>query len=318
MAIMTVGLNPAIDRIVECPDFHIGGHQQVRQLARLASGKAANVNRALAQLETDSIATGFVGSDELDFFHEQLMSAGPGRILCRFVEVGGQTRENITILDPKRRIDTHLRDRGFTVTAAECALLEQRIFHELKPDDVVVFSGSLCLGLPDGYFEGLLDRCIGIGARLVVDSSGEALRVAATRRLWMLKPNLEELRQLVGADVSNAATAIRDAAAPLLRTAQNVLVSRGASGAVLLTGSPGSVEAYAGRWTRPDPPVRTVSCGDHLLAGYIAEICAGREVERALAGAIAVATARAMSERLDELDRSLLREAIGSVVVERV
>ncbi len=88
MAILTIGFNPAIDRILECPDFHIGGHQQAKQIARLAAGKAANVNRALAQLGTDSIATGFVGVDDLEFFHEQLMSTGPGRVLCRFVEVG--------------------------------------------------------------------------------------------------------------------------------------------------------------------------------------------------------------------------------------
>src|SRR5262245_53321915 len=127
MAILTIGFNPAIDRILECPDFHMGGHQPVRQIARLAAGTAANVSRALAQLSTDSIATGFIGAAERDFFHEQLLSTGPGRILCRFVDVLGKTRENITILDPRRRVETHLRDRGFAVTADEAALLEKKL-----------------------------------------------------------------------------------------------------------------------------------------------------------------------------------------------
>jgi len=189
MAILTVGFNPAIDRILECPDFHVGGHQQAGQIARLAAGKAANVNRALAQLSTDSIATGFIGAGDVEFFHEQLMSAGPGRILCRFVAVGGQTRENISILDPKRRLETHLRDRGFTVTAQEAGLLEGKIAHELKPGDVAIFAGSPCEGLPTRFFGDLIDRCLKQMARVVVDSSGETLRIASQKRIWMLKPD---------------------------------------------------------------------------------------------------------------------------------
>src|ERR1035437_10224555 len=180
MSIITIGFNPAIDRILECPEFHIGGHQQARQIARLAAGKAANVNRALAQLSTDSIATGFVGSDELEFFHEQLMPAGPGRILCRFVEVGSRTRENITILDPERRLETHLRDKGLSVTREESLLLEEKILHELKAGggggDIVVFAGSLCEGLDADYFSALLDKCVALGAKIAVDSSGESLQ----------------------------------------------------------------------------------------------------------------------------------------------
>ena len=161
MAIVTVGFNPAIDRILECPDFHVGGHQQARQIARLASGKAANVSRALAQVSVDSIATGFVGKDELEFFHEELLgSAGTGRILCHFVEVRGKTRENITILDPNRReagVETHIRDVGFTVTPQEITRLEQRLTHDLKSEDVAIFSGSLCPGLPKDYIATIAD-----------------------------------------------------------------------------------------------------------------------------------------------------------------
>ena len=47
MAIVTVGFNPAIDRVLECPDFHIGGHQAARQIARLAAGKAGKTPEKL-------------------------------------------------------------------------------------------------------------------------------------------------------------------------------------------------------------------------------------------------------------------------------
>jgi len=314
MAILTVGFNPAIDRILECPEFHIGGHQQARQIARLAAGKAANVNRALAQLGTDSIATGFVGAGEMEFFHEQLMSAGPGRILCRFVEVGGKTRENISILDPTRRLETHLRDRGFAVTSEEISFLEEKIAHALKPEDVVIFAGSLCEGLDDAYLGKLVARCRGTGAKVVVDSSGGPLKAAAQEPLWLLKPNLMELRQLLGVEVPNAASAVRDAVMPLMARIENILVTRGPMGAVLFTRD----GAYCARMATKDIPVRTVGCGDHLLAGFVAEAAAGRSMPDALATAMAVATARAVSQKMDEFDRATMIKAREQVVVERM
>ncbi len=314
MAILTIGFNPAIDRILECPGFHIGGHQQAKQIARLASGKSANVSRALAQLGSDSIATGFVGTEEIEFFHEQLMSAGPGRILCRFVEVGGETRENITILDPLRHVETHIRDRGFTVTATEIELLEKKIDHDLKPGDVAIFSGSLCQGLPDDFFGRLIDRCTALNAKVVVDSNGEPLKIAARKRLWVLKPNLEEIRQLLGVEVPNAAAALRDAAMPLLATIEHLLISRGPQGAVLLTPR----GSYSARSTSRNVPVRTVGCGDHLLAGFVSELAAGRDAERAFLTAMAVASARALSPKMDEYDPAIMQEALDTIAIEKI
>jgi 1-phosphofructokinase len=314
MAILTVGFNPAIDRVLECPGFHIGGHQHARQVARLASGKAANVSRALAQIGVDSIATGFVGSGELECFHEQLLSTGPGRILCRFVEVGGKTRENITILDSDRHIETHLRDRGFEVGPPEIGLLEKKIDHDLKPGDVIVFSGSMCPGLPEDYLGSLVERCVAAHARCVLDSNGDPLRRGAEKRLWVLKPNLEELRQLLGSDVPDEPAAIRDGARPLTSRIEHVLVSRGSRGAVLVMPQ----ACYVAHVITPVTPIRTVGCGDHLLAGFVSELAAGRDPSRALQVAIAVATARALSPKMDELDPEVIRTILPDIAIEEI
>jgi 1-phosphofructokinase len=314
MALFTIGFNPAIDRILECSGFHIGGHQKAHQIARLASGKAANVSRALAQLGVDSIATGFIGAADREFFHEQLLSVGPGRILCRFIDVGGKTRENITILDPKQHVETHIRDRGFSVTPEEVALLDHKIAHDVKPGDTVIFSGSVCQGLPFHYLAGLIDRCLNQQARIVVDSNGEALRQASTKQLWILKPNVDELRELLGTQVPNAALALRDAAKALLGNIENILISRGPLGALLLT----RAGSFSARANTKEPPVRTVGCGDHLLAGFVHELASGRDPERALATGVAVATARAISAKLDEVDGELLRAILSEVTTEQI
>lgn len=313
MAVVTIGFNPAVDRVLECPDFHLGGHQQASQVARLAAGKAANVSRALAQLGVDCLATGFVGTNELEYFHEQLMASGPGRILCRYVEVGGKTRENISVIDPVRKIETHLRDKGFAVTPPELQLLKHKIQHEIRSGDYAIFSGSLCDGVTIAEYGELLEHCVRKGARVAVDSSGEALAEAVRRGVWLIKPNLDELRTLIGRDIPNAATAIRDAVKPLLEKLQVVLVSRGPAGAVLVTRG-GSFSAHT---RKSDPAVRTVGCGDHLLAGFIAEVVAMREPKDGLVTGVGVATARALSTDMAEFSLEVAKLTIErNLVVE--
>jgi fructose-1-phosphate kinase PfkB-like protein len=78
-SVITVNLSTAIDRVLEVPDFRIGGHARVRQISRYPAGKAINVSRALARLGRTSIATGFVGQHEQDHFDRFLRSMSPGR-----------------------------------------------------------------------------------------------------------------------------------------------------------------------------------------------------------------------------------------------
>ncbi len=314
MAIVTIGFNPAIDRILECPDFHIGGHQSARQIARLAAGKAANVSRALALLGADSIATGFVGTEAIEYFHTELMATGPGRILCRFIEVGGKTRENISVLDPKRRVETHLRDLGFAVVAKECELLEKKIAHEVHSGDLAIFAGSLCEGLEPVYQSGLIEMCNKQGAKVAVDSSGDALREAIKCKLWLIKPNVEELCQLLGTAVEDTPEALCKSAQPLLTNIEQILISRGSKGAVLVTRNGN----WMGNVPTQRPPVRTVGCGDHLLAGFIAERIAGRDLEQALRMALAVATARALSTDMSEFSSQAVKDLQGEVVTKQL
>jgi 1-phosphofructokinase family hexose kinase len=314
MAIFTIGFNPAIDRILECPHFHLGGHQQARQLARLASGKAANVSRALAQVSVNSVATGFLGTADIALYHEQLLSCGPGKIACAFVEVRGKTRENITILDPINHRETHLRDRGFTVTPEEITLLEKRLAHDLKPGDIALFSGSLCPGLTDTYLASAVDFCTRLGVRVAVDANGKPMAIAARKKMWLMKPNLDELREILGMDVANETMAIRDAALQLLDTAEVVMISRGRSGAVLLTRD----ACYSGAALLDRPPVRTVTCGDHLVAGFVAGEIAGHDTEHNFRYAIGLATARALSKKLDEMDGEILGAALRSAEIKKI
>ncbi len=306
MSIITIGLNPAIDRIVAARRLTPGEHLPVTELARLAAGKAANVSRALALCGKNSTALGFVGRSYADWFTRQLTALGPGAIRCNFIKAFERTRENITILDTAAEVETHLRDAGCPVDAGAFEQFAVLLNKTIRRGDAVVFAGSLPPGFTTRQLVRLLKSCHAAGCRVAVDTSGAALQAAVRYPLWLIKPNLEELSELLGRRIKNNPPAIAAAAGPLLKTVENILVSRGAAGAVLVRRD----GFYTGRLLKKVKIVRTVACGDHLLAGFVAAAVDGAAPAECLRHALLVATARATSRNFGAFGSLLSAKAV--------
>jgi 1-phosphofructokinase len=282
--VVTVSLNPAIDRVIEVPNLALGGHQRGRTRSRQPAGKGVNVSRALAALGTRSIATGFLGHDDVELFERSL---DPSIVQAQFLAVEGRTRENITLVDPEQRIDTHVRDVGFTVHDTELARLRKKLALLCDEASLVLFCGSVPDGIDPPAFVQMLAACVGAGARVVVDTSGPFLAAASKLSLWMMKPNAAELGDLTGGSVDDAGGAIA-AAGALVDRIQTILVSLGSEGSVLLAGG----RVLRGRIAVPPERVRnTVGGGDCLLAGYVGGIANGLDVADAYRQALAVGAA---------------------------
>jgi 1-phosphofructokinase family hexose kinase len=289
--IITITLNPTIDRVMEVPGFRIGGHLPGRMRSRTPSGKAFNVSRALGLLGVTSTAAGWMGRDAIDSFEAAARAAGA---LPRFIPIDAPTRENITVLDTKRGVETHIRDAGPTITEADIEKLEHELAILSHPNAVVVFSGSTPPGVSAERFGKFVDQCIAKGARVAIDTSREPLAVAAQRAVWMIKPNLAELSELSGRELAGGQDVVA-AARELNTRIPVVVVTLGEEGACCLADG----QALHGKALLPHDQVRsTVGCGDAFMAGFLAEICATHGTpESAFRQALAVAAASAMNDQ---------------------
>jgi len=311
-SLITVGLNPAIDCVVRCEGFRVGQVNTGRQVARIAAGKAANVTRALALLGEDVLAMGFMGDCDWPFFKEQLHKLRPGAVACHFSILPQTTRQNITVLDGG--VETHIRLKGFEVAENDIVAIEKHLKEMLHAGDVVIFSGSLPQGLTAQRFGDLLDLTLAQGAKVAVDTAGAALAIALSKPIWIAKPNTEELAQAWGTGTLETVTDIKAAAEKRTSNVENLVVSRGKLGAVLISGG----NCYSGTVPAQQRVVRTVACGDHLLAGFVHGLWRGKDPMRALGQAVALATARAVSEDLEIVDSEKYSRLLEQVVVARV
>ncbi|NQU75204.1 MAG: 1-phosphofructokinase family hexose kinase [Planctomycetes bacterium] len=316
--IVTVCLNPSIDRIIEVDNFTIGEHQVGRELMRTPGGKAVNVSRVLANLNVPSTATGFMGAQNR-FNFEHLLT-GP-MITDEFVTLAGRTRENVTIVDPSRGQETHVRDVGLAVNEQALSALADKLTRLSTIGSIVIFAGSLPPGLTPDDLARLVRISAAAGARVAVDTSGPALAAMRDMPLWLIKPNRTELAQLLGLELHNTAdtadTAQILAAGRQARKCdkQNVLLSSGGEGAFLFTDRQvlhAQVDLPAGLL------LNTVGCGDALLGAFIAGLWRHLPIEQALSDACACAAASACTSVVAAFDPAIMQQLQSQVKLSKI
>jgi len=288
-SIVTIGLSPAWDVTCRGRDLDWGLHQVIDEQTILPAGKALNVSKALAWVGQSSIAAGLWGRDD----HEQMLTAVKNlwpSIRVKMTAVAAPTRKNITIVDSAGNKEMHLRDKSRLASAKTLKKLRADLKAIVSKGGICVFAGSM----PDS---GLLDDvirtvefCKNREAKVVLDTSGHPLKeIVDTGSVWLIKPNVEELRELLGEKVKDGPVSLAKAGRMLLDKVDIVLISRGAKGVVVVTKD----GAWQGRCAGRAKVLSTVGCGDFLLAGFLKGLKDGTAMENALKTAIKVATARA-------------------------
>ncbi len=333
MTIVTVTLNTSVDRTIEVPRFAVGGHLKGRLVRVQAAGKGVNVARCLTRLGVPSDVTGFVGIRELDFFRESLDEVRntecgmrnsqpatphsalrtPHLIRLDLVPVAEHTRTCTTILDPELGTDTHVREAGFHVQERELAALEAKLRSLASPDAIVVFCGSLPPGVTARHLAALVAACQENGAKVAADLNGSELGIAVAARALLIKPNVDELGEIVGRGLSSATEQeLLRAARPLCDRVGTVLLTRGKKGALAVSEAgalSGAVEVGNVR--------NTVGCGDAFLAGYLAALWAGASPEQRLRQAVACGGANAMADAAGEIDPQVVADLAAKAKVRK-
>ena len=278
--ILTLTLNPALDLTVQLPRLEPGQVNRSEDMHTHAAGKGVNVAQVLADLGHQLTVGGFLGEDNLQAFETLFAKRS---FVDAFIRVPGATRSNIKVAECDGRI-TDINGPGPEVSAAAQQALLDRLEQIAPGHDAVVVAGSLPKGVSPEWLRGLVQRLKTLGLKVALDTSGEALRAALKAGPWLIKPNTEELAEVLGCEVTSLA-AQADAASRLqAQGIEHVVISHGADG-VNWFGVGAAMHA-----TPPKVSVAsTVGAGDSLLAGMLHGLLSADTPEQTLRTATAIA-----------------------------
>lgn len=288
-SIITIGLSPAWDITCRGRNLNWGLHQYIDEQAVNPAGKALNVSKALAWMGQKNIAAGLWGRDD----YQQMATAVRRKwplITLKMTTVAGGTRQNVTIVDTATSKDMHLRNKSRLASKDTIRRLRRDLAAIVRRGSVCVFAGTM----PDDKLLAdiirLVEFCRDRGAKIVVDTSGNALkRIVDAGTARLIKPNVEELRELLGEPIKDGPASLTRAGRRLLEKVEIVLISRGAKGSILVTED----GAWQARCFDRRNLMSTVGCGDCLLAGFLKAMEDKSDIGSALNTATKVATAKA-------------------------
>ncbi len=306
--IYTVTLNPALDRTLYVESLVPGQTTRIRHEERYAGGKGIDVSRALREMGSDSVALGLVGGFGGKELEGRLLLAG---VACRFTRIANETRTNIIIQDEPSGAETALLARGPEVEPSELMDFLD-VLEKLPEMSFLVISGSLPPGLTPEVYCRIITIGNERGARVVLDTAGDALRQGIHARPAVIKPNRFELAELAGRKLADVRAAA-EYCTSLLDLVETVLASLGPDGILMVTrhqvihARPPTVMAKS-----------TVGAGDCAVAGFVHGLAIGAPPADALRWAVAAGTAATLNAGTGLSRRTDIAAILPQVTVEEI
>lgn len=308
--IYTVTLNPAIDKTVVVENLTPGGVNRIRSIRADVGGKGINVSKCLKTLGCPSTAAAFwggtAGQRGMDFLAEQGIGSLP-------VAVAGDTRTNLKIIDPVRGENTDINEPGPIISPDHVAELLAKLDGSVKPGDILILSGSVPGGCEPTIYRDMIARYRARGAKVCLDADGEAFRLGLTAIPSLVKPNREELERYMGKTLAAMENVIGAAEQLLHSGIEEVVVSLGADGAILLR------EGLCLRAEGLQVPVgSTVGAGDSMVAALAFGMERGMEPAERLRLAVAISAASVMCSGTQAPERETIENLYTKVCVREV
>ena len=284
--IYTVTLNPAVDYVIRLDHLRAGELNRAKEDLFAPGGKGINVSIVLKNLACPSVALGFVAGHTGAAIRSMLNDL---EVSTDFIDVEGFSRVNVKI---KALEETEINGGGPIITDAAFQSLVQKV-ESIPSGSVLVLAGSIPKCLSTDCYRRLAEVVRLKAVRVVVDAVGELLLQTLDCRPWLVKPNREELEETLGAKINSAEEVFAYARKIQEMGAQNVIVSMGAAGAVMVSETENYVQpAFRGK------VVDTVGAGDSLVAGFLAAKEAGKSDRAALLEGVASGCASSFRQGL--------------------
>ena len=228
--IITVTMNPAIDKTIELNTFIHGDLNRIQKVILDAGGKGINVSKTIRALGGESLATGFLGGRNGDYIQDVLRKFS---IKTDFVKIEEETRVNTKIAETTGLV-TELNEKGPVIDLQAMSELLMKLMNCLKTDSLLVLSGSVPMGVPKSIYRLLTELAHEMGAKVFVDADGDLFAEALSAKPDIVKPNQSELEKYFGYAMDSDEKIVEAGKKLLEKGVKIVIISLGAEGAYFI------------------------------------------------------------------------------------
>lgn len=299
--IITVTLNPAVDKTVGINNVNINSVNRVSSVRLDAGGKGINVSKVVLRLGGTSKALGFLGGRAGTFIKDYLDEM---QIENDFVVVKGETRTNLKIVDPVEHTNTDINEMGPQITVKDIKQIEKQILQSANEKTIIVFSGSVPPNVEPDIYQQWIDQAKKKGAKTILDADGEMMRLGIMAGPYLIKPNIHELERLLNRKITSIDEVV--AAAKFLMAehgVEMVVISMGEKGALFLN----KQVTILAEGLVVDVK-STVGAGDSMVAALAYALDHEETFEKAVTLAVAAGTANVMTYGTEPSALALIQE----------
>ncbi len=272
--IITITVNPTIDKSISVPSLIENQKLRCTEIKCEPGGGGINISRAIKNLGGTSTALFLEGGHYGAYFMQLFKQK---KIDYKSFKIKNDTRESLIIFDELNTKQYLLDMEGPIVFETEWQPLLTYIT-TLKGVEYIVASGSLPRGVPIDFFSKIAKLSKEIGAKFILDSSGEPFQLAVIEGLYLIKPNLKEMGILAGVHNIDKETA-QSKAIEIVKSkkCEAIVISLGADGALLVT------DKFTEHFLAPKIEVKsTVGAGDSMLAGIVLKLSENENLQEAV------------------------------------
>lgn len=255
--VLTITMNPSIDKTILLDKLTPYGLNRVKNFRLDPGGKGINVARVLRSFHVDAAVSGLIAGKLGEVLQHHLKEAD---IPADFMEVEGETRTNLKIIDLSVNKTTEINETGFPVTPEQLEVFLSKFESISKQVSIVILGGSLPPGVPDDFYAQCTAIAKKAGAKVILDADGAALTKGIQAIPYAVKPNIHELENYFGESFTSLSQVAEAAKQLIAMGMEIVIVSMGPDGAVMADRQ----QVYkADSW---DIPVKsTVGAGDSMV-----------------------------------------------------
>ncbi len=306
--ILTVGISPCLDVTVEVDALNVGKTNVVKRKAVSLGGKALNVAVGVKRLGGDVYTTGLMYEENGFMFENALKREG---VPFTFVWSQGRVRENYKFID-RRSMLTEVNDVGEEISEEKQKAILDTVRMLSAHSDVTVLSGGLPRGVASSYYADLVKSVNGRALK-IVDASGQRMFSAVGEGIDLVKPNMDELEDAIGRNITSKEDMLAGCYELLDRGAKRVLLSLGRQGAVITDGTRSyhckSINVAVNS---------TVGAGDGMVAAAAIQLEQGAPLKEILRAGVAAGTATVMTVGQISFAREKYDEVLSTLEVTEI